>query len=465
MTTTRKEYPPDEVLDDFVPKDVYYSQDFAELEAERLWPFVWQIACRAEELPHVGDYVTYDIVDDSIIVVRASETEIRAYHNVCSHRGRRLTAACGHSKEFVCRFHGWRYDLHGKNTAVVDSQDWAGCLKSPDIDLRRVQCDIWGGFVFINMDPKAETLLEFLEPVDEFCRNFEFEKLSFRWYKTAVMPANWKTVLGFFNEFYHVQQAHKQLLAFTDDYSQSAGRGRHGSIWYSAEGAIPFKRSPRLAPRPEPSLKTHILNYAENFNRDLRAMVSERGYAATQRLRTEVPDDADPHEVLSKWIGFQIEAAQQDGAGWPAKLTPEYMKQSGLDWHVFPNTIFLHGTVDSVLWYRVRPNGRDPESCLFDVWSLERYGPGKAPKLNREFYDNWRDGDWGLIYEQDFVNIPEVQKGFKSRGFRGERTNPVQERAVSNFHRELRRFLLNPYDSPRIRPTRDPQGTPSDVEA
>jgi hypothetical protein len=180
-------------------------------------------------------------------------------------------------------------------------------------------------------------------------------------------------------------------------------------------------------------------------------MVSERNYAAIQRLRTEVADDAPAEEVMTRWIELQIEAANTDGAGWPAGLTAEYIEKSGLDWHVFPNTIFLHGLIDGVLWYRVRPNGKDPESCIFDVWSLDRYAPGKEPSLRREFYTDWTEGDWGLIYEQDFINIPEVQKGFKSRGFKGERTNPVQERLISNFHRVLRRFLQDPYDKPAIK--------------
>ena len=107
--------------------------------------------------------------------------------------------------------------------------------------------------------------------------------------------------------------------------------------------------------------------------------------------------------------------------------------------------------VDGVLWYRVRPNGHDPESCIFDIWSLVRYGPSQEPPLEREFYEDWRDGEWGLIFKQDFENISEVQKGFKSRGFKGERTNPVQERSISHFHRVLRQFLQDPYDKPPVR--------------
>ncbi|MEP6546337.1 MAG: aromatic ring-hydroxylating dioxygenase subunit alpha [Gammaproteobacteria bacterium] len=441
MPKPSKSFSVEEVRDDFVPKEVYYSPEFARLEAEKLWPFVWQLACRLEEIPNVGDYVTYDILDDSIIVVRVTDSLVKAYHNSCPHRGRQLTEGCGHTPNFVCRFHGWHYDLHGNNTRVVDRADWGGALDPAEIRLKEVKTGTWGGFVFINMDPKCEPLSQFIQPIDEYCSKFEFEKLRFRWYKTAVMPANWKTVLEFFNEFYHVQQTHNQLLPFTNDYSNSDGFGRHGAMWYPATGALPLSRSPRLSPKDEPDFRNYVLEFVETFNRDLKAMVTERNYLATQRLRTEVAATASPMEVMTKWVGYQIEAAMADGSGWPEGLTAEYIDRSKLDWHMFPNTIYLHGFVDGVLWYRARPNGHDPESCIFDVWSLQRYGPGQAPPLKREFYNDWKDGDWPLIFRQDFANLAAVQKGLKSRGFAGLRTNPVQERAIVNFHRKLREFI------------------------
>src|SRR3546814_9559398 len=111
------------------------------------------------------------------------------------------------------------------------------------------------------------------------------------------------------------------------------------------------------------------------------------------------------------------------------------------DWHVFPNLFYLHSSVDGVLCYRSRPNGRNPDSCIFDVWSLVRYAPGKEPPLNREYYTDYRDCDWGRVLDQDFANLKEVQRGMKSRAFNGSLTNPVQEQAVSNFHRVLRQFI------------------------
>lgn len=269
-------YPPEQVRDDFVPKEVYFDPDFARLEEQRLWPRVWQIACRLEELPTVGSFVTYDIVDDSILVVRTSESEIKAYHNVCPHRGRRLADGCGSARKFQCAFHGWQFNLDGSPAVVVDRHDWGGCLNDDEIRLREVRTGFWGGFVFINMDPGCEPLEKFLAPIDEYTSRFEFEKLRFRWYKSTIVPANWKTVLEFFNEFYHVQQTHRQLLPFTNDYSNSDGFGKHAAIWYPATGALPLSRSPRLAPREEPDFRNYILNFVETFNRDLKAMVDRK---------------------------------------------------------------------------------------------------------------------------------------------------------------------------------------------
>ncbi|MFC5463099.1 aromatic ring-hydroxylating oxygenase subunit alpha [Massilia niabensis] len=447
MASSLKDFSPDKIRDDFIPNDSYIDPDFARLEEERLWPKVWQLACRLEEIPNVGDYCTYDIVDDSIIVVHAEKDVIKAFHNACSHRGLPLTQGCGRAERFHCRFHGWKYSLKGECIEIVDSKDWNGCLKSKDVDLREVNVATWGGAVFINMDPECQPFEEFLRPVDDFMGKFEFDKLRYRWYKTVIMPVNWKRVLEAFNEFYHVQQAHAQLLAFTDDYSTSRGFGRHGNVRFAAEGTVPFKRSPRLPPKEVPDYRDYILDFVEQYNRDLQAIVTPRMHRATQRLRTEVEATAEPAEVLAKWMQFLGEAAAEDGVEFPSELTPEYIEASGFDWHVFPNTIFLH-SVDGVLWYRARPNGQDPNSCIFDVWALERYAPGKEPPLKREFYANWREGEWPLIYKQDFVNLDQLQRGMKSRGFPGQLVSPLQERTISNFHRALRRFMQDPHDHP-----------------
>jgi nitrite reductase/ring-hydroxylating ferredoxin subunit len=142
-----------------VPVDAYISEVYAKLEREKLWSKVWQVAGRLEDMPHVGDYLTYEIMDDSILVVRTAPDEIKAYHNVCRHRGRRLVdtpggekAACGNATQFRCGFHGWRWNTRGENIFVQEKNDWGGALTPENLTLAPVKSGTWGGWVWINLD-------------------------------------------------------------------------------------------------------------------------------------------------------------------------------------------------------------------------------------------------------------------------------------------------------------------------
>ena len=145
------------IRDDFAPKEAYTLRDFAALEAQRVWPRTWQVACREKEICKAGDYVTYNVLDESIIVVRTVDDQIKAFHNVCQHRGRRLAEGCGHTNAFMCRYHGWTWKLDGSLAKVLAREEWVGCpdMRDEDIRLKDVKVDTWGGFVFVNMDPDA----------------------------------------------------------------------------------------------------------------------------------------------------------------------------------------------------------------------------------------------------------------------------------------------------------------------
>jgi phenylpropionate dioxygenase-like ring-hydroxylating dioxygenase large terminal subunit len=434
----------DEVRDDWIPKEDYTSEGFARLEAERLWPRVWQIACREEEIPNVGDFATYDIVDESFVIVRTSPAKIKAFFNVCMHRGRRLTEGCGRLSEFVCRYHGWRYDLEGRCKEVVYRDDWGNRLKDEQIRLRQARVGVWGGFVFINMDENAEPLEKFLAPIIERCGQFELEKMRFRWYRSTLYPANWKTWLEGFDEAYHAQQTHPQLMELIKDDSRSRSFGLHSNLYWQlpADGQFKSRFGPadRLHRPTDPDHRKYVLAYHKEILEQLGAQTTPRTYAALQRLLTEVPADASPQEVLQKARQFQREAAEADQAGWP-NVTEQDMADSGFNWHVFPNFVFQHLAIDGLLAYRARPNGTDPHSCVFDVWSLMRFAPGAQPRLERKFVTDWREIQWGRILTQDFVNLDAVQRGMRSRAFVAARTNPLREGSVSNFHRALRQIM------------------------
>ena len=136
-----------------IPPQAYTSPEYARAEADRLWGKVWQAACRAEEVPNVGDFVTYDIMDESVIIVRTGEDRVQAFYNVCQHRGRQLAEGCGHARQFVCKFHGWRWKITGESAFINDRKGYGDCLTAENTALEPVNCDSWGGWVWINMDP------------------------------------------------------------------------------------------------------------------------------------------------------------------------------------------------------------------------------------------------------------------------------------------------------------------------
>ncbi len=104
---------------DRIPARRYYDREFYELECEQLWPRVWQMACRLEEIPNVGDFVEYKNIDQSVIVVRTAPDTVKAYHNACRHRGVTLVEDRGNcSSGFVCPLHGWCWGLDGASTWV-----------------------------------------------------------------------------------------------------------------------------------------------------------------------------------------------------------------------------------------------------------------------------------------------------------------------------------------------------------
>lgn len=438
----------DDIRDDFIPKVAFLSREFQELEKERLWPRVWQIACREEELKNVGDFITYDIADESILVLRSAPSELKAFYNVCQHRGRILMdQQHGRTKFVFCKYHGWRWGLDGTLQKVHDEADWEGCptFSKSELGLKEVHIDTWGGFVFINMSEKPEPLLEFLDPIPKFLDFLKFEEWRYRWYKTVILPCNWKTALEGFNEAYHIAATHPQLLQYSADYTIARTFGRHGMYFYPPEiSTPPGAPAPRTGkPMPE-DLRVTFAAFYEHLEQTLNAMVSPRALKATKRLLEEVPAGADPMTVLMEHSRIHREDAASAGIDL-AEMTNQAVGNMGQNWHMFPNHVFLP-MLDGSIAYRARPHGDDPDKCIFDIWSLVRFGPGEEPPLKREFYEDWSVDTvarFGKILAQDFSNFGQTQRGMKSRGFAGSRTNPVQEREIPNMHRALYEFVLD----------------------
>ena len=430
---------------DYLPKQDYISPELLALEKARLFPKVWQIACRLEEIPGPGDFATYDIGDDSILILRQDADTVAAYFNVCQHRGRQLKEGCGNTGDTIkCPFHGWRWNLDGGLQRVKARQNYEG---APDFDdatlsLKSVKSDIWAGWVWINMDPDAEPLLDYLAPVPQFLDGFLLEELRFTWYKTVKLPCNWKTVLDAFNEGYHTEATHPQMAKYGLSDFPTRAFGKHGMFYSTPEDVSDAAPAPTGDAAPANfDARKFYLDYVIELKETLGALFSDNAVTAAQRMVDALPPDASFMDVGATFMTKHREVTEEAGALWPVNLSPEQIDQAGLDWHIFPNTIVLP-TIDGALWYRARPDGDNPNSCYYDIWSLSRYAPGKEPRVRQEIYDSPEAFKGQCFFlEQDLTNLRLVQKGMRSRGFTAARTNPVQEISISNFHRALREYL------------------------
>jgi hypothetical protein len=160
---------------------------------------------------------------------------------------------------------------------------------------------------------------------------------------------------------------------------------------------------------------------------------------AANRLVDELPVTATPEEVGGHMMASAIRQDAERGVIWPT-FEPDYFVRIGHDWHLFPNLVILPGPTFALV-YRARPNGNDPNSCIFEVSALERYPEGKEPKTEWVYEPEPTQERWRIILAQDFGNMGAVQKGIKSRGYKGARPSPVQEEAVIHFHRTLAKYM------------------------
>ncbi|HVQ97435.1 MAG TPA: aromatic ring-hydroxylating dioxygenase subunit alpha [Mycobacterium sp.] len=408
---------------DRIPKQRYYDPQFYELEATMLWPRVWQMACRLEEIPKPGDYVEYEILDQSIIVVRVDAQTVRAFHNACRHRAVKLVEGNGFRRSFVCPFHGWCWALDGTNTYIASPQAFDEHNVQPD-DLRlvSVKCELWGGCAWINLDQHAPPLRDCLEPFASVYEQWNVESLRVEWWQSCRLPVNWKLAEAAFMEGYHVPQTHPQLLpGLRRVYDQSPQSGAPPSSKEIIETSLYLMRS---------------------LGEGMGGMTHQNDIRIAEGLQNiELP--ADPAAAMAAWRASVNDAVVQ----WHRARGSDIPDLNDLDrrgvvdplGYAFPH-YFILPTYSSASSYRVRPLG--PEETLFEIWSLTRY-PSDASQGKPTPPEPMAPSDarWPPICAQDFANLPRQQKGLHSNGFEYMRLSNKIEGLISNFERVIDGFL------------------------
>jgi nitrite reductase/ring-hydroxylating ferredoxin subunit len=198
------------------------STSFYEVEREAIFRRTWLNVGRAEQLPRPGSYFTKELAvcATSVVVVRGQDDEIRAFHNMCRHRGNKLVwqdypneEVSGACRQFTCKYHGWRYGLDGELTFVQQEGEFFD-LDKRDYPLAEIAVDVWEGFVFVNLDPEpAQSLRDFLGEMGEMLEGYPFGELTQVFDYRAEVGSNWKLFIDAFQEFYHAPVLHlKQNL-------------------------------------------------------------------------------------------------------------------------------------------------------------------------------------------------------------------------------------------------------------
>jgi len=209
------------------------SPEFYELERDAIFRRAWLNVGRVELLPRNGSYFTKElqVARTSIIVVRGMDGQVRAFHNICRHRGNKLVwndfpseEVNGTCRQFTCKYHGWRYDLDGALNFVQQEDEFFD-LDKDDFGLVPVNCDVWEGFIFVNLAQEPEqTLTEFLGPMITGLEGYPFDQMTERWLYRSEVKANWKLYMDAFQEFYHAPVLHaKQSPAKFSNAAQQAG--------------------------------------------------------------------------------------------------------------------------------------------------------------------------------------------------------------------------------------------------
>lgn len=200
-----------------LPLGRYTDAEFHRLELDRLFGRSWLYACHDSELPEPGSYRVCDIVGRAVVVVRGDDGEVRAFVNACRHRGAPVVAEqCGTARMLVCRYHSWGYDLQGHLTRVPDERDFVGLVRE-DRGLPPVRCERWGGWWFVNLDPDAGPLLDWLDPLPRLLADIAASPLRVIDTKHVDLRCNWKVLAEGFLEVYHARTVHPTTVAPTLD--------------------------------------------------------------------------------------------------------------------------------------------------------------------------------------------------------------------------------------------------------
>lgn len=422
-----------------ISADRYRSLEFQERERELLWMRTWQVAGRADELAQAGDWLVYAIFDQSFLIVQGKDGVLRGFINACRHRGNALCVDRGRSARFTCPYHNWSYGLDGQLLAVA-KPDFPGPVEKfvgarAGLGLLQVRVECFGGFIFLNPDPDAVPLAEFLGEAAESLAPYRLEDMiPVGMNVREAIDANWKVVMDAFHEGYHVQAVHPELVGSVDLTQE-----RYRAFGQHSATTVPFGGPATTEMTPEQEADLILGLPAANFP----------GLAeGLPRFGELVRSHSDAAGRLQLPAGQTVRTMFQSATR--AALAAKGIEVDGLTdaqmsdyqfWALFPN-IFLQVRPGEATVITAAPHSSgDPNRCTWHVtsylWMPTDERDNREPLLDVSAGEHF---SYFLALEQDFQQMERQQTGLRNTALRTVHLTK-QEPKVAHFHAVLDEWL------------------------
>jgi phenylpropionate dioxygenase-like ring-hydroxylating dioxygenase large terminal subunit len=415
----------------------YTSEAFAAEERDKLWPNIWQFAAREEDLPEPGDTVVYEIADKSYLLVRQQDGSIKAFHNVCLHRGRLLRDQGGRAINLRCPFHGFTWNNDGTIKEVPCRWDFRH-LEGRDLSLPELKVERWQGFVMVTENHDLPPFRSWVGAGIEHYDRWRLDECHTAAWFGRVMPANWKAAADAFMEAFHAVVTHPQILGFTADANSRYDLyGDHMNRAITPNGVL----SPHIRGRDQ----LYVLDKITEFlGGDGGGRFADNGAAD---LRGFAPDDP----LLARKV-----LAQANREAFHAMDGHDYSQVSDTEvldnftYNIFPNFAPWGGLLPNIV-YRWRPWG-DVDHSLMEVRILTRTPKGTAPPKAPAMHLIGPDEPFATVshligaglaavFDQDLTNLAAVQRGMKASANRRIELGHYQESRIRHFHHTLDKYL------------------------
>ena len=420
-----------------VTTDRYASRDYHERERNRLWMRVWQVAGRADELAEPGDWMEYRIFDQSYVIVRGNDGTIRGFVNACRHRGNMICEGKGHAKRFTCPYHRWQYDLDGR-LLVVPRPDFKGSIEEfvgpkEQYGLLQVPVACFAGFVFLNPDPHAQPLLDYLGDVAQLLAPYHLEEMvPYGLNVRESLNCNWKVIMDAFQEGYHIQGVHPQLVPAMDESKE-----RYSFFGDHSVATAPFGASNLAgtslerqveAIRELPTTFPGVAETLPRFEELIGAYRSKVGIL-------EFPPGVTARTLLQQATRDTLTAKGLDVSG----LTDTQLSDNHF-YLLFPNFFLTIRAGEGVFITSVPHPDGDPNRCIWQVVNFQWLPPGERAAKRTALVDEPKDYPYFLALQQDYDQMQRQQKGLRNRMLEYTVLSR-QEVRLAYFHAVLDKWL------------------------